>query len=87
MLTREQYVAHCDQELARVRDKLSRLVDRYAENMDHVAECSQCDEVDNVAQLASALVEEPEAVGYQSLAVTFAVAIKTIYELRKRLTE
>lgn len=87
MVTREQYVANCDQELATARDKLGQLVERYSDNMNHVAECPQCDEVDNIAHLVSGLVRNYDQINRDTVAVLLVVAIKTIYELRKRITE
>lgn len=86
MVTREQYLARCDQEVAKARDELNRVLDTYASNMEHVAECSNCDEVDNIATLVKVLVDDQmNSPAY--LAILFAISVKTVHELRQRVQE
>jgi hypothetical protein len=85
VITREQYIAGCDQELAMVKHEINRLVAQYADNMDHVNSGTCCDEVDNIAGLAEATyLTGPGSVGngVQQVSAYFAVAVKMIYDAR-----
>lgn len=79
MITREQFIAGFDQELASVRDRINGMVATYASNMKHVAECDKCTEVDNITQLIMCLFEN---IGNapQSLVAYLAVAVKLLHD-------
>ena len=79
MITREQFIAGFDQELASVRDRINSMLDTYGKNMDHVAECDKCSEVDNVTALVMALFNGQNK---GSIAAYCAVAIKMLYDER-----
>lgn len=85
MVTREQYIARCDQELAEARDELSRYLKAYAENMEHSKTCPSCDEVDNIASLVKSLVTNEDTPRVKTTACLFAVAVKTIHDLQSEL--
>jgi len=57
--------------------------------MEHIATCPNCDEVDNVATLVKILIDDESPIGRNAtyVALMFAVAVKAIYELRKRVRE
>lgn len=62
-----------------LRDTINGLVATYARNMDHIEQCPNCREVDNVTHLVATLVEGMNPL---NMAAVVAVAVKTLYDER-----
>lgn len=84
MITREFYLAKCDQEMSMLRDTVNRMVTTYASNMEHVETCDTCDEVDNVARLIENLRHGPNKPSPEHQAAYLAMCVKMLHDEREK---
>lgn len=81
MVAREFYLAKCDQEVSALRDRVNDMVKTYSANMEHIRECDNCDEVDNVSSFITDMLTRPASPQHQ--AAYLAVAVKMLYDERE----